>query len=272
MTASNRLAVTTYPDASHEDLAYDAGGNILTRRNRAGQTLAYAYDLLDRMRLKTVPWAGSLPGHAAVTAYSLAGRVTGQSDSAGPGLSYAFDTAGRATAELQLSNGVSRTVTWTLDASSNRTRLTWPDAFAVNYAYDALNRLSTATVNGGALLASYAYDPLLAPHRRDLQRRHFRHGLHLHRRRRPPHPHRRSRRHIERRHLHGYLHGRPPARVRGHVQRRPQLHHRRRAHGLCRGQHPEPVHHGRRQRLTWTSTATSPPPRPAATPTIPRTA
>ncbi|MEI9889150.1 MAG: hypothetical protein WDN08_22125 [Rhizomicrobium sp.] len=124
----DRLAVTTYPDSSHEDLAYDAGGNILTRRNRAGQTLAYAYDLLDRLRLKTVPWAGSLPGHAAVTAYSLAGRVTGQSDSAGPGLSYAFDTAGRATAELQLVNGVSRTVTWQLDAASNRTRLAWRTA------------------------------------------------------------------------------------------------------------------------------------------------
>ncbi len=51
----DRLAVTTYRTASHEDLTYDAGGNILTRRNRAGQTLAYAYDLLDRLRTKAVP-------------------------------------------------------------------------------------------------------------------------------------------------------------------------------------------------------------------------
>ncbi len=156
----DRLAVTTYPDASHESLSYDADGNVTSRTTRAGDLIAYGYDLLDRLRTKAVPSTSGSPAHAVASAYTLAGRVTALTDSTGPALGYGFDTAGRATSETQTTLGVARTVTSTLDANGNRTRLTWPDAFAVNYAYDALNRLSTATVNGGALLASYAYDPL----------------------------------------------------------------------------------------------------------------
>ncbi len=123
MTASTASRSRPIPTPSHEDLAYDAGGNILTRRNRAGQTLAYAYDLLDRMRLKTVPLGGqpprpSPPSPPTASPAASPARATVPA----PGLSYAFDTAGRATAELQLSNGVSRTVTWQLDAAGNRTR------------------------------------------------------------------------------------------------------------------------------------------------------
>ncbi len=43
---------------------------------------------------------------------------------------------------------------------ANRTRLTWPDAYYVQYAYDAQNRMLTASENGSTLLATYDYDDL----------------------------------------------------------------------------------------------------------------
>ncbi len=52
-------------------------------------------------------------------------------DTAGPALAYAFDTAGRATSETETTLDIARTVGWQLDASGNHTRLTWPDSFAV---------------------------------------------------------------------------------------------------------------------------------------------
>ena len=44
------------------------------------------------------------------------------------------------------------------DAAGNRTRVTWPDAFYADYAYDALGRLETVSENGTTTLATYAYD------------------------------------------------------------------------------------------------------------------
>lgn len=37
----DRLSTTTYPNASTQTLAYDADGNVLSRKTRAGQTIAF---------------------------------------------------------------------------------------------------------------------------------------------------------------------------------------------------------------------------------------
>jgi RHS repeat-associated protein len=156
----DRLLRTTYADTSHEDLSFDANGNILTRTNRSGQTLTYAYDLLDRLRTKAIPAGAANTAHSIATSYTLAGRTSGMTDTAGPALAYTFDTAGRATSESEAALGTSRTVGWQLDKAGNHMRLTWPDFFAVDYSYDALNRMNGAAVHGGAALAAYSYDPL----------------------------------------------------------------------------------------------------------------
>jgi RHS repeat-associated protein len=156
----DRLNSTIYADASHEDLTYDADANVLTRVNRAGATLSYVYDNLDRLHSKAIPSSAANAAHSITSVYSLAGRPTSLTDSAGPVVATAYDTAGRATSETQTILGTARTVASQLDPSGNRTRLTWPDGYAVDYEFDALNRMSTATVHGGSLLATYTYDPL----------------------------------------------------------------------------------------------------------------
>src|SRR6266481_2758841 len=76
MTGFDRLATTTYPLGSTEVLTYDADSNVLTRKTRAGQTIGFTYDTLNRLKTKTPP----SPAPVVSYAYDLTGRLTGVSD------------------------------------------------------------------------------------------------------------------------------------------------------------------------------------------------
>ncbi len=52
------------------------------------------------------------------------------------------------------------TTSYTLDADGNRTQLTWPDGYYVAYAYDLLDRMTTATDPTSTKLATYTYNAL----------------------------------------------------------------------------------------------------------------
>jgi YD repeat-containing protein len=45
----DRLLRTAFPDGSGETLGYDADGNVLTRKTRRGDTIAFTYDTLNRL-------------------------------------------------------------------------------------------------------------------------------------------------------------------------------------------------------------------------------
>jgi YD repeat-containing protein len=67
----DRLATTTYPDTSTETLAYDADSNVLSRKTRAGQTISFTYDTLNRPATKTPP----SPAPVVTYSYDLASRL-----------------------------------------------------------------------------------------------------------------------------------------------------------------------------------------------------
>ena len=80
------------------------------------------------------------------------------SDTVGYDLSDGYDTAGRLAAVGTTIPGLSKkTTSYKLDKAGNRTQLKWPDGYFVNFGYDALNRMWTAT-DSTAALATYAYD------------------------------------------------------------------------------------------------------------------
>lgn len=155
-----RLAKTNYPSPSatgasspsdYEQLAYDAAGNIVSRRLRDGTSIGYAYDALNRLTTKTLP-----SGEAAVTyAYNAISRPITITQG-GSTLSYGFDALGRMTSEGQPFG----TLVSAYDAAGRRTRLTWQDGFYVTYDYDALGEMTAIHENGGTALASYSYDDL----------------------------------------------------------------------------------------------------------------
>jgi YD repeat-containing protein len=124
---------------------------VLTKTTRAGQTIAFTYDTLNRLSTKA-PQGLSLVGYA----YDLASRITAISDSAGA-FAYAYDTAGRNTSVTRPDTKV---VSYQYDAAGNRTRVTWPDAFFVTYSYDELNRMKEIKQAGTTLLARYDWDAL----------------------------------------------------------------------------------------------------------------
>ena len=166
----NRLTATTYPDATADQITlYDANSNAKTRVNRAGETLTYTYDNLNRMLSKVSP----NPAVTTSWSYYLNGAIADLSDTAGndvnttnSGSNVFYDTAGRLIRTDTTIPGLTgaKTVGYTLDANGNRTKLTWPDSYAVGYCYDSLNRMTQAMENATSctsnLLATYSYDPL----------------------------------------------------------------------------------------------------------------
>ena len=91
--------------------------------------LSYSYDVLNRKL--TDGWLSACSGVAAnsvTTAYDLGGRVTEWSNTPGDSQTPTYDTAGRMTEMVTSTSGMTGTlpVKYTLDANSNRTKLTWP--------------------------------------------------------------------------------------------------------------------------------------------------
>ena len=71
----DRLSTTTYPDSSTQVLVYDADSNVLSRQTRAGATISFTYDTLNRLSTKAAP------SEPTVTySYDLASRPLGFSD------------------------------------------------------------------------------------------------------------------------------------------------------------------------------------------------
>jgi RHS repeat-associated protein len=132
----DRLSATTLPDSSSEALGYDANGNVTSRGTRLGQTIAYAYDTLNRVITKTPP----SPGPVASYTYDLAGRMTSASDTSAPIASIA--TGG---------STVTYTTTTAYDALNRPTGVSWNPAPAAttpssgalvtfDYSYNAVNQ------------------------------------------------------------------------------------------------------------------------------------
>ncbi|MFA6219948.1 MAG: hypothetical protein WC692_09260 [Erythrobacter sp.] len=136
--------------------SYDLGSNLTQVRMRDGATVALAYDNLNR------PVSRTPNGEPAVNlTYDLAGRLTQmQRPSDGVTLTNGWDALGRLTSESQPYG----TASYQYDAAGQLTRLTWPDAFYVNYDHDLLGRITKIRENGATsgigVLASYAYNDI----------------------------------------------------------------------------------------------------------------
>jgi RHS repeat-associated protein len=168
----DRLAKTRFPSTTkgagtssttdYEQPTYEttAGGTrtsdtVAGFRNRAGETIAFAYDALGRPTLKDVPEAG---GDVAF-AYDLLGLPLSALYSAtGLGISASYDALGRETATTTNLDGTARTYSFQHDLAGNRTRLTHPDGPWFDYAYDALGRMKTIKDNAAATLVTLSYD------------------------------------------------------------------------------------------------------------------
>ncbi len=164
----DRLKKTRYPDSSaagvssttdYEELGYDPNGNVTTRRLRDGQAISYGYDNLNRMTSKITP--GSVTGDWDVAyTYDLVGRLTQASGDGWAGNTFGYDALGR----LITQQSYDGTTYHAYDLAGRRTRVTWSDAFYVDYDYNVTGEVTAIRENGATsgsgLLATYAYDDL----------------------------------------------------------------------------------------------------------------
>ena len=119
----DRLKQTVYADATSDQVTqYDNDNNALTRVNRAGSTLTYTYDALDRMWTKAVPAIGSIAANTVTWTYDLANKVTQIGDTLGNTLVNGYDPAGRQTSATNTAPGMAaKTINYQVDNAGNRT-------------------------------------------------------------------------------------------------------------------------------------------------------
>ncbi len=136
-----------------EEVGYDDSSNVVSARNRAGQTTTVAYDDLHRPTLIDAP-SGTMD--VALT-YDNLGRVltsTGNSQT----LTNAWDPLSGLTSET----GPLGAMGYQRDATGRVTRITWPDNFYVSYEHDLYGAVTAIRENGAAsgpgVLATYGYN------------------------------------------------------------------------------------------------------------------
>jgi RHS repeat-associated protein len=147
--SKGNLTSLTYADSSSEQFAYDSGGNLIKSVNRRGQAVEYTYDNRDRVTSKTYT-----DGSKVNFTYDARDNLTSATDATGT-TTLAYDAADRLT---NITYPNSRSLQFAYDDAGRRTRMVDQSGFVVNYAYDAMGRLSGLTDAGGQSIVSYTYD------------------------------------------------------------------------------------------------------------------
>jgi RHS repeat-associated protein len=161
----DRQISTHFADNSFESYVLDNSGNKTAKRNRSGYSISMAYDALNREYNRAVPANANGYARTLATTYDRASRKIAITAD-GQTLTNAYDTAGRASGiadSLLNSLGTGDgNVTYTFDASSNRSSIAFPttgNAWTGSYNYDAGERLYQL-VASGFTLENLQYDNL----------------------------------------------------------------------------------------------------------------
>lgn len=156
----DRLIQTTFPSptaagqvnsSDYEAYSYDAAGNRISVRKRDGNTIQYGYDAINRMSSKSIL---NNTAESVTYVYDYLGHMTSATDGNGVAVSSSFDALGRKMSETVYG----MLINYQYDLAGNRTRITWPDQYFVQYAYDSSGRMASASANGTSALATYGYE------------------------------------------------------------------------------------------------------------------
>jgi len=141
--------------ADYEGYGYDVAGNVITYRNRAGDTFGMSYDNLNRR----ITLGGSAVADRTFSYDNLNRPITTAFTSGGPSSTNGWDALSRLTSQTQSPLG---TVSYGYDAAGRRVWTGWPDGFWVAYDWSYANDLMTIRENGATTwaLAAYGYDNL----------------------------------------------------------------------------------------------------------------
>jgi RHS repeat-associated protein len=141
------------PDAGSSASTFDAAGNLLTWTDARGKVTTYTYDALNRV--KTISYqtgtGSSFEWDGGSSPYpGSRGRLTKMTDESGV-TAFSYDALSRLTSRSALVNGklITTLYSWgdTGSATDKVTSITYPSKARVNYAYDAVGRIVSISVN-----------------------------------------------------------------------------------------------------------------------------
>ena len=155
----------TDPDMGYWSYTYDANGNLSTQTDAKGQVITFAYDELNRIASKTY----STSDPAVTYAYDSAsvtngkGRLSSVSTTNATTAYGAYDAMGRETMVTKTITGApsAYTTSYAYGRAGQIEQLTYPDSFALDYAYHAgSGLLHTATGSDNVVYATFTgYEP-----------------------------------------------------------------------------------------------------------------
>jgi RHS repeat-associated protein len=145
--AANRLTSVVDAAGGVTTYAYDANGNRTSVTNALGKTTTYTYDAINRLVTITDSLGTTTLTYDAAS--NLTKRVAGSDIYT---TAYTYDAAKRLTKteyrdDDDSSYNILGTVTYTYDNVDNRTKMV-DSTGTTNYAYDALNRITSVTFPG----------------------------------------------------------------------------------------------------------------------------
>jgi RHS repeat-associated protein len=156
------------PDTGTTVYQYDARGDVTAITDGRGVVTNLTYDNAGRLLTKQYPAA---PGEnitytwdSTASGNKGAGRITTITDASGS-IQWTYDTLGRTVQETKTTAGVTYMIGYAYDAAGNITQITYPSGRTVNYARDALGRISGVTTQASAtatpvtLASNIAYEP-----------------------------------------------------------------------------------------------------------------
>jgi len=144
----NRVMRITRPDLTAEQLTYDANGNLTGRSYTDGTTFTYGYDIANRMTSAGLGMSFSYDNAGRMTAsngfsysYDQEGRLLSQTLAPGKTESYTYGPRGLLS---QVSDWVSGNTSFDYDAAHRLTGITRPNGTSLTYQYDPADRLTSA--------------------------------------------------------------------------------------------------------------------------------
>ena len=147
----NPISILMRDGSSVHTAKYDAQKRMIAMRTPTRET-TYAYDSVGRRTCASVFAPNTIDLDSQIVCEGVNGGRLNQA-------LYTYDAAGRLLNEQVSKSGASSlSVGYGYDDVDNRTLITWPDGFSVQYEYDALGRMSNVKNANQSVIAHYDYD------------------------------------------------------------------------------------------------------------------
>jgi RHS repeat-associated protein len=163
----DNLIQVTSPDTGTTVYVIDDAGNRVEATDAAGHIVQMSYDALNRLTGKIFP---NDPTENITYTYDEAaagfgiGRLTSVTDEAGS-MAYVYDARGNVVQETRVIDLTSYVTAYAYDLANHVTQITYPSGRIVNYAREAMGRISDVTTqaNSAALPVVVASGAAYAP-------------------------------------------------------------------------------------------------------------